>query len=219
MIWSQTTLPMTASRSRSGDAQAFSKSALRARMRAGRLALSPVQARAAADEAAARLLGVDELAAATVIAVYSALRDELATEALAAGLRARGVRVAYPRIQRGERMLRFHQVDDVAELTAGTFGILQPEADAKVVSTDELDALVVPGLAFDRGGHRLGWGQGYYDTTLATCGRALRVGFAYDCQLVDEIPHEAHDVPMDIIVTNTGVIRPQARPSRAEPER
>ena len=99
------------------------------------------------------------------------------------------------------------------ELEPGTWGILEPsravrhEHCEQLVSPGTLDLIVVPGLAFDRSGGRLGYGKGYYDRLLAEARPdALRVGLCFDCQLIDEVPSAAHDQRMDYLVTETGVV-------------
>lgn len=96
------------------------------------------------------------------------------------------------------------QVKDLSSLKSGYAGIKEPEGS----STDpkELDVVVVPAIAFDKRGHRLGYGKGYYDRFLKRTD-ALKVGFAFDFQVVDELPVEEHDIPVDLIITPTRVIK------------
>lgn len=189
-----------------------------------RRAISREAGLCAARAAAELVLSLPELESARAVGLYAALPGELSTDELAEALRQRGVVVAYPRIVPGTRALCFHRVADPAAMIAGPFGITQPAADAPEIAVVELDLLVVPGLAFDLHGGRLGWGKGFYDTTLATPGGPLRVGFAHACQIVEAVPCMAHDVPMDIVVSDTGILRvrepnsPPA-PSSSQPQR
>jgi 5-formyltetrahydrofolate cyclo-ligase len=112
-------------------------------------------------------------------------------------------RIALPRISGAE--LTFHWVADFAELQPGQFGIMEPSEDAQEAGK-EFDLILVPGLAFDLGGRRLGRGKGYYDRFLSTA-RGLRVGICYDDQIVDEVPVEPHDLKMDFVVTPSAIYR------------
>jgi 5-formyltetrahydrofolate cyclo-ligase len=75
------------------------------------------------------------------------------------------------------------------------------------VPVDHISLFIVPGLAFDANGNRLGWGAGHYDVTLSKNLEALRVGFAYEAQIVDTVPAGPHDLPMHMTVTEAGVRR------------
>lgn len=106
-----------------------------------------------------------------------------------------------PRVVRDTQCLSFHEVT-LAELEPAGFALREPPAAAPEVPLAEIGAFVVPGLAFDRaGGARLGWGRGYYDATLAAAPAARRIGLAFEVQLVDGLAHDAHDVAMNLIVT------------------
>ena len=89
-----------------------------------------------------------------------------------------------------------------AELVAGAFGVLEPAADCPVVSLNQLDLVLVPGLAFDLAGRRLGRGKGFYDRLLAEV-RGHKCGVAFDAQIVSEVPEEPHDVRVNSILTPT----------------
>ncbi len=136
-----------------------------------------------------------------VLAMYAAKGSEVGTAAIDAAARARGIRVVYPRIVGAERQLAFHEVA-LGELASGRFGIAEPRVDAPVIALTEIEAFLVPGVAFDRAsGARVGWGRGHYDATLSAVPTALRIGLAFEMQLVDGIAHEPHDVAMNLIVT------------------
>lgn len=134
-----------------------------------------------------------------VVALYAAKGTEVSTAKLDAALRGRGVRVVYPRVTAGERALAF-VATNVEALVLGTYGLREPAASLPVEPLDAIDLFVIPGIAFDRTGGRLGWGRGYYDATLAAA-RGVRLGLAFECQMVDEVTHEPHDIPMNLIVT------------------
>lgn len=162
-----------------------------------------VAAHAAALRADERVLAT--LPAGTAIGLYASMRTELSTAPLAAAAAARGLLIAYPRTA-ADRTMAFHQVDpaDAAALAAGRFGIPEPSPDAPLVALEDLAVIVIPALLFDRAGYRLGWGGGWYDMTLPHT-RALRLGYALEQQIVDELPRAPHDVPVHLIVTDAAV--------------
>lgn len=151
-----------------------------------------------------------EIATIKTVGMYEAMGSELSTHEAAAGLRSRGIALAYPRVLADQRTLGFHRIGDPAELASGTFGILEPSAAAEPVALSAIDLFIIPGLAFERRGHRLGWGKGCYDTTLAAS-PVLRVGYAYSCQIVANVPCGEHDLLMDIVVSEDGIVHTGAR--------
>jgi 5-formyltetrahydrofolate cyclo-ligase len=164
--------------------------------------------RAAASAAIAA--SVDQLVAAlpsgAVVGLYAPKGTEVETAPLDRRLRARGLRVAYPRVVDGDRRLAFSEAAP-SELVVARFGLHEPRIDAAVIDLGTIAAFVIPGLAFDRAGGRVGWGHGYYDATLAHAPDALRIGIAFDCQVVESVPRDAHDVLLHYVVTETATHR------------
>ena len=113
--------------------------------------------------------------------------------------RGRGLAIAWPRVD-GDALV-FARCRPAA-LVAGAYGILAPPPDAPPVVPDAFDLILVPGVAFDAEGRRLGRGGGHYDRVLASLPpRATSVGIGYDFQLVASVPCEEHDVPVDMVIT------------------
>lgn len=165
-----------------------------------------VRARAsAAICATADALISARLPAGVTIAIYATKGSEVDTTSVDAALRARGFAIAYPRVERPDRVLRFHRVDR-AGLAPSGFGLAEPSSDAPAVALTDIAAFLVPGLAFDRAGGRIGWGRGHYDATFALAPDALRVGLSYRCQLIDQVPREAHDVGLHVIITEDATL-------------
>jgi 5-formyltetrahydrofolate cyclo-ligase len=140
--------------------------------------------------------------AGSVVALYAHKGSEVETTVLDRELRAAGYRIAYPRVVDDARVLAFHEAA-IDALVIARWGLREPAAAASSVGLHEIAAFVVPGLAFDRAGGRIGWGKGHYDATLAAAGAAgaLRVGLAFECQLVESVPRESHDMLLDAIIT------------------
>jgi 5-formyltetrahydrofolate cyclo-ligase len=181
---------------------------------AGRAARSafPRETRAVAAQAvAARALALPGAKDARAVLAYAATAEELDPAPLVAALRARGARIAYPRVT-GPGELALHRCDDEGELSPGYCGILEPDAGAETVEAAELDLVLVPGTAFDVACGRLGMGGGFYDRLLPLLREgALAVGLAFDGQVVAAVPTEAHDVSLDAVVTPTRTILPGRR--------
>ncbi len=185
---------------RPGDDVAPAKQALREQLRAARDDLQ-IDRRAAAVAAATLVAALEPVAKAKMVGLYASMGSELDTEPLAATLLSRGVALAFPRVITGQRQLVFHRARDLSELKPAAFGIPEPEATAPVVAVPNIDVFVIPGLAFDPTGNRLGWGKGHYDSTLIAHHRAQRVGFAFADQIVKSVPHDHNDSPMNYVVT------------------
>jgi 5-formyltetrahydrofolate cyclo-ligase len=201
------------------DDQRTQREALRKSLRERRAALSSSEVRAASEAICATLGGLGALKRARVVALYAAVRGEIETAALHDLLRARGVRLAYPRIEADEPpRLGFHPIDEVSALQADRFEVAAPPAESPRLIPSALDVVIVPGVAFAPNGHRLGYGRGYYDAALAGCPRALRIGLCHEFQLVDGLPPHAGDQPVDLIVTPAALRPTGARPLYAPEE-
>lgn len=200
----------------------LAKADLRTRCAALRRALTPEQRADAAARIAERAdrLALARLPAGAVVGLYAAVRGEVSTDGIATRALARGLRLAYPRVDvaASTPTMTFHLATP-AELGPGPLAIPSPAADAPPVDLSQLAVLVMPALAYDLRGHRVGSGRGYYDRAIASVGavtaRPLLVGVAFDCQLVGDIPSDATDVPVNLVLTEAGVVFgpvPGARP-------
>lgn len=118
-------------------------------------------------------------------------------------LLANGIRVISPKVLPG-RQLQHLELRSLEDVEPGIFGTRHPASG--MVYTGPFDLIVVPGLAFDHQGNRLGYGQGFYDIFLSAHPEALKVGVAYDFQLVDALPVESHDVPLNGLITAGGFL-------------
>lgn len=178
------------------------KAALRSRMRGRLAALDPGRAREAATRVADRVLGLPRVVGARRVLVCLSFGLELDTWALVERLLISGRELFVPRTAAGDPQLHVHPYP--CPLETLSFGLRQPAAACPEVAPEAigatLDVALVAGLAFDRRGYRLGYGAGYFDRFLA--GRSFpAVGLAYDVQLVETLPVEAHDVAMSVVVT------------------
>lgn len=184
------------------------KRALRRCMMARRRGVSRGSAEVAGRSAAEHLTALEEFRGARVVALYAALPDELPTQfAFEACTRMRAAALL-PRCVAGCD-LEFAPVTRWEELRPGRYGVLEPPAERAAVALDAVDLIVVPGVAFDRAGRRLGRGRGHYDRVLRSeaAGAPFRVGLAFAFQLVGRVPTGPLDRDVEIVVTDQGALR------------
>ena len=179
-----------------------SKAELRAAALARRDALSDSKRASAAKAIAKRGLPV-EVGFGMIVSAYSPIRSEIDPAPLMRTLSARGARLALPAVMARGKSLAFRVWSPDDRLMLGPLGILEPSpAAAEVVP----DIMLVPLAAFDRSGHRIGYGAGHYDYTLAHL-RKLKaitaIGLAFAAQEIDAVPALAHDVALDYVLTET----------------
>jgi 5-formyltetrahydrofolate cyclo-ligase len=179
------------------------KAELRKRLRGVRKT-TPAEACAERSRAlVARLEAHPAVVAAKSIALFWPIeaRHEVDLRPLDATLRARGVRNAYPTIDADTNVMTFRFVDDVAALEEKGFGFMEPSHDAPEATA--VDVVIVPAIAVDPTGHRIGYGAGYYDRTLPRfVPPGVSIAVAYDWQLVAEVPATPHDVRCAWVLTD-----------------
>jgi len=181
-----------------------SKADLRSAALAKRDALSDKQRAAAEKALASRGLPI-QIAQGDVVAGYSPIRNEIDPFPLMRTLAAQGARLALPAVMARGKSLAFRawSVDD--RLTQGPLGILEPSpAAAEVIP----DIVLLPLAAFDRAGHRVGYGAGHYDFTLAHLRKVkpvVAIGLAFALQEIELVPALSHDVALDYVLTETKV--------------
>ena len=144
------------------------------------------------------------IAPGAIVAGYHAHRDEADPALLLEALARMGAQIAFPRVTAKDAALEFHHVPDGEVLHPGAFGIREPRGHWPRVTPD---ILLVPLLAYDDQGFRLGFGGGYYDRSLAALSGARAIGIAYAGQEVVSVHRESHDHPLDLVVTENGIRR------------
>lgn len=113
--------------------------------------------------------------------------------------------VYLPRTDIVKKELIFYRVLNVSDLKPGAFGIPEPAPDGPGIDINELEVIFIPGIAFDRQKGRLGYGGGFYDRVLSDY-RGIKIGIAFSFQIVDELPLEEHDIRVDFLITEEGVL-------------
>ncbi len=190
------------------------REAKEAARRKGRAAQREASAhrRAAGALACERLIALPEYRRANRLLWYVSHGHELPTREAIQRELARGRTLFVPYVE--DRGLRLWRLLDLAELHPGAFGILEPPPELRGLSDREapplgIDFVVVPGVAFDTEGRRVGSGMGFYDRLLASLRPdCVRAGLCYEAQLAEALPSERHDQPVDLVVTERRTLRP-----------
>ncbi len=183
------------------------KKALRTAVLAARDAMPADARHAAAKAITQRLVGLDAYRDANSVLTYMSFGTEPDTQHFFDRLLRDGKMTVLPRIDKASKSLKLHRVESHADLVDGVWGIREPRADAPLVAIADIDVVLMPGLAFDRAGNRLGHGAGYYDRLLATVLRKpLRVAAAFDCQVVNAVPTGPDDQPFHLLITESQLL-------------
>ncbi len=149
------------------------------------------------------LAGLKEYDDASVIMPYISLNIEVDTREFIKSELLKEKKIVVPFVEQGN--IQISMLNDFENLIMGEFGVLEPMKKERY--DGKIDLVIVPGIAFDLNGGRVGFGKGYYDKFLDRFKDSLRVGLAFEEQIVDSIPCEEHDQPVDIIITEKRIIR------------
>lgn len=155
-----------------------------------------------------QVLASDLFNRSQTIALYFSHHQEVSTQLLFKDSQSKGKKIAYPRVVEENSPLAFYWVNSEGEFSTSKWGLQEPDEKlgAQRASLSEIDLLVMPGVAFDRCGYRLGRGKGFYDRTLNGF-LGQRLGLAYSFQLLSQLPHDAWDEKVGWIATENEWIR------------
>ena len=180
---------------------AANKKALRASIKQKRRALSIEYRQQASRKMQAELTRLPCYQAAEYIMLYMAMQDEVQLDELIAMVLKNGKKAVIPLVT-GAGLMEAVELSDMADLVPDKYGIKTvSEEKRRLIAPDKIDLIIVPGVAFDKAGHRLGMGGGFYDRFMLRASRAVRAALAYDCQLLVAVPAEVHDLTVDYIIT------------------
>jgi 5-formyltetrahydrofolate cyclo-ligase len=162
-----------------------------------------------------RFLALDAYERARVVLAYYPKPGEVDTGKIISKALSDGKTVLLPKIIAEGKVFEARKIDSVYELSRGAYGIMEPPAGAENIPFEKIDIVIVPGVAFDRHGNRVGHGKGYYDEALKKMNGARKVALAFDFQIIDGgIPAEAHDIKVDEIITESRRINAKGRMNR-----
>jgi 5,10-methenyltetrahydrofolate synthetase len=153
-----------------------------------------------------KLLALPEYKNAKTVLAYMSIGSEFDTTELVRDVLASGKMLVLPKVNRAAKHLDLYRVHDPeTDLLAGVWGIREPDAHlCEPVSLQQIDFVLMPGVVFDVDGNRIGYGGGYYDKLLANANKKTPlIGAAYSLQLVDNIPHDSHDIKLHSVITNS----------------
>lgn len=188
------------------------KQEIRQRRLAVRKALPKEARRERSAKIAERVLALPEWASAKTVLAFVSMAREVQTGPIVERAWAEGKRVATTRMNEtfDDLELRAWAEGDALEESGMMF--MQPLAEAPPVPEDEVDLVLVPALAIDERGHRIGYGKGFYDRLLPRLGGARRVAVVFDFEIITEVPNREGDEPVDVVVTDGRVLRIAGRP-------
>lgn len=188
------------------------KRALRERVRLTRDAAGPENRREWSTRICHHLLRECDLVGPGNVLSYAGFGSEIDTLPFNREILERGLALILPRVDRASGGLVLHAVRDLeADLEPGVWGIREPDPRrCEVIAPSAIEWMLLPGLAFDRHGGRLGYGGGFYDRLLPKLPPLKRVAAAFHCQIVDHVPRGPHDVSMDLVITESGKAFPPA---------
>jgi len=140
------------------------------------------------------------------IALYSPTRSEVDTSLIFKHSRLLGKNTYFPKVCKD--VLRFYEISDFTDLKTGSFGIKEPDCSTnKELSLENIDLFLIPAICFDKYGNRIGYGKGFYDSTLNNINSDKKVGLAFNFQITDCIPQEFFDKHVGFIATESGVTK------------
>ncbi len=140
------------------------------------------------------------------ILLYASFRDEVETWPLLRAALAQNKEIYLPRTLVRLQKLAIHRLRHFGELFPGAYGILEPSPRSDQIDPSELDLIICPGVAFDSLGGRIGYGGGFYDRLLIKAPEVPRAALAFACQIFPELPLAPHDVRMDVVITEFGLL-------------
>lgn len=182
------------------------KQTLREKFKKVRDGISMNSQQAAARKIAARLFKMPEFKTARIMGLYLSKDSEVRTFGILNKILQLKKRAAVPKTSASGSM-RFHSIRGLQDCRLGAFNVLEPRPRRPVVKADQIDLLIVPGLLFDKKGHRLGYGKGFYDKFLGKTKPHFLIGLTYENTLVTRIPNDCHDHPVQTIITEKKIYR------------
>ena len=185
------------------------KQTLKSEISEKRKALSKEEIKGKSSKIKENLYSLEEFKKAKNILFYVSFNDEVDTHEIIKELLANKEKnIIVPYVVKNNPILQLSEIKNFNELEPKTWGILEPKDEfIRKFDIENVDLVIIPGIVFDQNGHRIGYGYGYYDRFLKKLDKnVVKIGFGFEFQIVDKIPEEKHDVPVDIMVTEKRVI-------------
>lgn len=161
-----------------------------------------------------RILSLPSFKKANTVLYFASFRSEVSTLQQIEEALKMGKRIMLPKVDKIDKRLRLYEIHSIGEIKSGFMGIPEPDVSPeRERDINDADLVIMPGVAFDPKGNRLGYGAGYYDKLLAGLKKKIPlIAIAYEEQIVDSLPAESHDIRVDMIVTDERIIEIQKIP-------
>ena len=156
-------------------------------------------------DACSLFLQTEEFKQADTIFLYYPIKNEISVLPIIREAKKMGKKIAFPICYTKNNTLCFRIIDSISELSPSHFGISEPPPTNEAPSPTKSSVALIPGLAFSKNGHRIGYGKGYYDRFLQDF-KGISIGFTYSKLLLDYIPHDLHDIPLKMLITESEVL-------------
>lgn len=189
------------------------KTELRQQVISDRKLLSPQDKTLKSLSIGQRLMNLEAIKNARAVAAYLDFRGEVETRAFIQELLGANIKVYLPRLVQNGSQMTFYAIESIealeTHLISNHFGIREPNPErCPVADLEILDVVVTPGVAFSQSGYRLGYGGGYYDRFFATIDPSIkRIGICFDLQVLEKVPTESHDIPLNMIITESRCLK------------
>ena len=183
-----------------------SKNELRQKYRAVRDSFGEEFIETASYIACENIKKCNKFISADTVLLYYPTKNEISPLPLLDICLKMGKRVAFPVCQRESTTLIFRKITNLDDLSPTTFGLLEPNDACEMITPSKNTLCIVPALIFARNGYRLGYGKGYYDRFLENF-EGTSMGISYSACVVDFVPHEKHDIPLDLLITESEVLK------------
>jgi len=169
-----------------------------------RLCLSDYELNVRSEKVLNNLFSLPSYKSAKKIALYLSTKNEVKTERIFENSLESGKKLYLPRVEGS--ILRFYEVKDPRRLKSGKYGIPEPNKEYPSISIENLDLVIIPGVAFDHSGARIGYGKGFYDRSIKQICKEKRVGLACSFQILNKIPFTKQDTHLGYVITDLGII-------------
>lgn len=171
-----------------------------------RLNLSPKEVANLSKKITNKIKNLPEFKKAKTVLLYHPIKNEVDPTSLFNSKKI----FTFPRTHAASHRMTLHHITDLNELELDEFNIKSPTKKHLRISRQEIDLIVTPGLAFDKNGHRIGYGKGYFDKLFKSLStNCVKIALAYDFQIIENVPAEKHDKKVDMIVTESRTLRIQ----------
>lgn len=184
----------------------MTKNELRQKYRALRDSFGEEFINKASNSTSNNLQKIEEFVKADIVLLYYPTKNEISPLPIFEICLKMGKTVAFPVCQKESTTLMFKKVTSLDMFSPSSFGIFEPNEECEIIIPTEKTICITPALLFSKDGHRLGYGKGYYDRFLKDF-NGISIGFSYSDCVLDFIPHNAHDIPLDMIITESEVLK------------